>query len=140
MQNRRGDYLLQVVDANSGAETGKLLVETGEGSFGIKSVYSAGEYVVISDFGNRLLVYSIRTRGLMQRFFGQYATVAPAAGLIAISNVPGRVTIYDLASARERKVLTFTKPLVLLQFLPDGKRLFALTTDQSTFVFDTAKF
>jgi WD40 repeat protein len=139
MLNKTGDYLLQVLDANTGAEKGKILLETGEGSFGIKSIYSAGDNIVISDFTNRLLVYAVKTGGLTQRFFGQYATVSPSAGLIAVSNVPGRVTVYDLASGQGRQVLTFKKPLAMLQFLPDGKRLFALTTDQTAFLFDVAK-
>lgn len=140
MQEKTGDYLFQFVDAATGVNKGKLLLETGEGSFTVESVSIGGDYVIVGDDENRILVHSLKTGQLLQRFFGEYAAVSAPSGLIAVSNVPGRVTVYNIGNGSERTTLAFTKSLSMLQFLPDGKHLFVLTSDQTAFLFDAARF
>jgi hypothetical protein len=45
-----------------------------------------------------------------------------------------------LAKGTERERLSFTKPVSIVQFADDGKRLFVLTADQTAFWFDSTKF
>lgn len=116
------------------------MLETGEGSFDIESITAAGDFLVIGDDENRTLVYSISQGKLVQRFFGSRAAISPIAGLIAVENVPGRLIVYELMSGTERERLSFTKPVSIVQFTADGKRLFVLTADQTAFMFDAAKF
>ncbi|HEX8369723.1 MAG TPA: M48 family metalloprotease [Pyrinomonadaceae bacterium] len=139
MQEKDGDYLIQILDPKSGQATGQFLLETGEGSFDIEQVYAAGDNLVISDSANRILIYSISQGNLRHRFFGGYPTLNPAGSLIAIENEPGQLAIYDLASGAPLEKLYFGKPISFAQFNADGKRLFVLTANQTAFVIDADK-
>lgn len=136
---RDEDYLLQFVDAKTGSEKGRIIIDTGDGSIGIRHISLVDERVIISDTSNRILVYSKESARPVQRFFGRYSSLLNQKGIIAVANVPGRVTIYDLNSGEEIKRLSFLKPLSLIKFLPDGSRLFILTIDQQAFFFDVNK-
>jgi hypothetical protein len=101
---------------------------------------AAGDYLLVDDDENRLLLYSIPTGRLLQRFFGSRIAVAGTSGLIAVENVPGCVTVYDVGSGRELEKLSFAKGLAAMNFSKDGKSLFVLTRDQTYFVIDATKF
>jgi WD40 repeat protein len=140
MKDRENDYLLQVVDPQTGAIRGNFMLETGNGSFYPQGIMAAGDYLLVDDDENRLLLYSIPTGRLLQRFFGSRIAVAGTSGLIAVENVPGRVTVYDVGSGRELEKLSFAKGLAAMNFSKDGKSLFVLTRDQTYFVIDATKF
>jgi WD40 repeat protein len=140
MQEKAGDYFFQILDPKTGRVTGQFLLETGEGSFTAQNAMAAGDYLVIGDDENRILIYSISQGKLLQRFFGSRVAISATNGLAAIGNVAGRMTIYDIATGTERERLSFTKNISVAQFADDGKRLFILTADQTAFMFDTAKF
>jgi hypothetical protein len=138
MKEKEGDYYLQVLDAKTGATKGKLLVETGKGSFRIANVFAAGDYVVIADTQNRVLVYSLSTGEQKGRVFGSRAVIGrmdgKSAGLMCVENERGKLTVYDLATLEKRDEFTFTHPVSLTSFSQDGKKLFALTANQAVYV------
>jgi Peptidase family M48 len=145
MKEQEGDYFLQVVDAKTGAVKGKLLVETGKGSFRIARAFAAGDYVVIADTQNRVLVYSLSTGEQKGRVFGSRAvvgvggqSVGQSAGLMCVENERGKLAVYDLASLEKRDEFTFTHPVSLTSFSQDGKRLFVLTANQAVYVLDVS--
>jgi tricorn protease-like protein len=142
MKEKEGDYFLQVLDAKTGATKGKLLVETGKGSFRIANVFAAGDYVVIADTQNRVLIYSLSTGEQKGRVFGSRAVIGgvngKSAGLICVENERGKLVVYDLASLEKRDEFTFTHPVSLVTFSQDGKRLFVLTTNQAVYVLNVA--
>lgn len=140
MANKEGDQLIEIIDPKTGEIKGDFLLETGEGSFSPEYLTLAGDYLLINDNHNRILVYSSTTGDLLTRFFGNYAAVSPATKQVAVENSPGRVTIYDVLTGAEITKLSFIHPLSLMQFTQGGQRLFVLTTDQTAFMFDTAKF
>jgi WD40 repeat protein len=140
MQEKAGDYFFQILDPKTGKVTGQYLLETGEGSFNVQSVMAAGDYLVINDDENRILIHSISQGRLLQRFFGSRVAISPVNGLVAIGNMPERMTVFDIATGAERERLSFTKPVSVVQFTDDGKRLFILTADQTAFMFDAGKF
>lgn len=139
MDEKQGDLLIQLVDPKSGRRKADFLLETGEGSITVDYVRVAGDFLTIEDGQNRILVYSISTGKLLQRFFGGWSTISLATNKIAIQNLPGRLTVYDLVSGKEVGKLSFTKPTTFVRFLDDGKQLFVLTSDQTAFLFDTSK-
>ena len=140
MQEKEGDFLFQFVEPKTGKITGQFLLETGEGSFGIESVFAAGDNLVISDTTNRVLIYSIAQGTLRHRFFGGWAMINLPENLIAVENEPGQLAIYDLTTGAEREKLRFGKPISFAQFSADGKRLFVLTANQTAFILDATKF
>jgi WD40 repeat protein len=142
MKEKEGDYFLQVLDAKTGATKGKLLVETGKGSFRIANVFAAGDYVVIADTQNRVLIYSLSTGEQKGRVFGSRAVIGgvsgKSAGLICVENERGKLTIYDLASLEKSDEFTFSHPVSLVTFSQDGKRLFVLTANQAVYLLNVA--
>jgi Peptidase family M48 len=145
MKEQEGDYFLQVVDAKTGAVKGKLLVETGKGSFRIAKAFAAGDYLVIADTQNRVLVYSLSTGEQKGRVFGSRAvvgvggqSVGQSGGVMCVENERGKLAVYDLASLEKRDEFTFTHPVSLTSFSQDGKRLFVLTANQAVYVLDVS--
>jgi tricorn protease-like protein len=123
-----------------------LPIETGKDSFRIASVFAAGDYVMIADTQNRVLVYSLSTGEQKGRVFGSRAVIgrmdgqsgAQSDGLICVENERGKLTVYDLASLEKRDEFTFTHPVSLTSFSQDGKKLFVLTANQSVYVLNVA--
>ncbi|MGH9799737.1 MAG: hypothetical protein ACRD82_05180, partial [Blastocatellia bacterium] len=138
MKEKEGDYFLQVLDARTGAVKGRVLIETGKGSFRISNVFAANEWVIITDSTNRVLIYSLANGAQKGRLFGSRAAVSQASNLICIENERGQLTVYDLASLEKRDQFTFTHPVSLAMFSQDGKKLFALTSNQTAYVLDVS--
>src|SRR5207249_592217 len=112
--NKDDDYLMEIVDAFTGSTIGTLLLETGKGSFNIKSGFSEGNWLVLHDTNNRILVYAIKEGDLRYRFFGTTAAVNPSKNQIAVENYPGELTVYDLNSGESQSKLTFGKETALV--------------------------
>lgn len=138
MKEKEGDYFLQVIDARTGVLKGRLLVETGKGSFRIGSVFATNDLVIIADSTNRVLIYSLANGAQKGRLFGSRSAISKAANLICVENERGQLTIYDLASLEKRDQFTFTHPVSLALFSQDGKKLFAMTSNQTAYVLDVS--
>lgn len=138
--DKAGDYLVQIFDSNTGSPAGETLIETGEGSFSIKRVFAAGDWLTIIDSENRVLLYSLPRGELRRRFFGDNATISSAKSLAAVENVAGQVSIYDLNSGQKIDELLFPASVVHAAFSRDGKRLFVLAANQNYYLFEAAGF
>jgi tricorn protease-like protein len=138
MKEKVGDYFIKIVDAQSGNEMGKLLIETGKASFRVSNIFAAGDSVIVTDTQNRVLVYSLKTGELKGRVFGAYAAVSPASKLLCVENESGKLAVHDLATMAKRDEFIFTRPISMLRFSQDGKRLFVLTTAQTVYILDVS--
>lgn len=136
MKEKVGDYFLKIVDAQSGKEIGKRLIETGKASFRVSNIFAAGDSVIVTDTQNRVLVYSLKTGEQKGRVFGAYAAVSPASKLLCVENESGKLAVYDLATMEKRDEFIFTRPISMLRFSQDGKRLFVLTVGQTVYILD----
>ncbi len=139
MGNKIDDYLLEVFDAFAGKPVGTLLIETGQGSFAIKSGRSEGDWLVLHDSHNRVLTFSIKDGELRHRFFGANAAINPAGTKVVVENYPGELTFYDLSSGDTLARLVFRSAAVFVRFSLDGKKLFVLGSDQTAYAFDLDK-
>jgi hypothetical protein len=137
--NKDDDYLMEIVDAFVGKVVGTFLIETGKGSFDIGSGFSEGNWVVLSDSNNRVLVYSIREGELRHRFFGAQAAINPMKNQILVENYPGELSFYDLGTGDSLSRLVFSCDTAFIRFSLDGKRLFVLSDDQTAYAFDVEK-
>ncbi len=135
-KEKEGDYLLQILDARAGSTKGLLLIETGKGSFRISNVFAVNDWVIISDTQNRVLIYSLATGEKKGQMFGGSPAVAPTSGLMCVENSSGQLTVYDLATMQKRDEFTFSHPVSLTRFSPDGKKLFVLTANQTAYTLD----
>jgi hypothetical protein len=138
MKEKEGDYFLQILDAQTGNEKGKLLIETGKGSFRLKNVFAAGDWVIVTDTQNRVLIYSLKTGELKGRVFGGNAAVSLAKNLLCVENEIGKLALYDLKTLEKRDEFVFSSPISMLRFSPDGKKLFALTSNQIAYLLDVS--
>lgn len=133
------DYLIEVVDAFAGKTVATLPLETGKGSFAIKSGFSEGDWLVLGDSQNRVLVYSLKDGDLRHRFFGTKAAVNPARNQITVENSPGELIFYDLTTGDSQAHLNFPSPAAFVRFSLDGKKLFVLSGAQTAYAFDMEK-
>jgi hypothetical protein len=138
MKEKVGDYFLKIVDAQSGNEIGKLLIETGKGSFRVSNIFAVGDSVIVTDTRNRVLVYSLKTGEQKGRVFGAYATVSQASKLLCVENESGKLAVYDLETMEKRDDFVFTRPISMLRFSHDGRRLFVLTVAQTVYILDVS--
>jgi hypothetical protein len=136
MKEPEGDYFLQVLDPRTGNVGGRLLIETGKGSLRIRQVFAVGDWVVVSDSQNRTLVYSLASGEQKGKVFGGKAAVSAAAGLLCVENEPGQMTVYKLASMEKHDQFGFSSPVRHAKFSEDGKSLFVLTANQTSYVLD----
>jgi WD40 repeat protein len=134
MNEKEGDYFLQVLDARTGKELGKLLVETGKGSFRITDVLAVGDWVVMTDTTNRVLIYSLASGEQKGKVFGDSTAVSQAGNLLAVENERGVLAIYDLSTMEKRDQFVFSSPVSLTTFSTDGKLLFVLTANQTIYL------
>jgi hypothetical protein len=138
LKEKEGDYLVVVVDAQSGKQLGTLLVETGKGSFAIEHVRVAGDNVVIADSQNRVLVFSLASGEVRGRMFGGRVEVSETGAMLGVESKRGRLDLYDLNSLQKLHQYTFSYPVSLMTFSEDGTRLFVLTSNQVAFQLDVS--
>jgi len=137
MGNKDDDYVVEIFDAFENKSIGTVLLETGKGSFDIKSGFSEGNWLVLRDDNNRVLTYSIKDGDLRHRFFGTNAAMNPRGNQIVVENFPGELTVYDLATGNPYARLRFKSGAVFMRFSLDGKKLLVLTSGQVVYAFDT---
>jgi len=136
-RERQGDYYIQILRASTGDVLHTLYIETGRGSFRFLWAELAGDHLTLYDNQNRLLIYSISSGKRLGQTFGVNGSLSPTMPLLAVENKTGVITVYSLPSMEERTKLKFSCPLVYVKFSGDGKHLFALTNDQTTYLFQT---
>ncbi len=137
---KEGDYLVQILNAETGELIGETLIETGEGSFSIESAAAAGDRLAITDSENRILLYSLATGELQRRFFGEKILINSVKPIAAVENFAGQLSIYNLDNGRKINDLVFPSSVVFTKFSRDGKKLFVLTADQNYYLFNAEGF
>ncbi|MEO6392911.1 MAG: hypothetical protein ABIP75_13770, partial [Pyrinomonadaceae bacterium] len=131
---------LRIVESRTGKVVGRVLLDTGRGQFRIREVFAAGNWVVATDDTNRVVIYAMDSGEEKAALFGVESTLSPAGNLVCIQNANGTLDLYDLKTFQKREQYVFPTRVARVQFNPDGKRLFVLTTDQTAFVLDTSSY
>ncbi len=140
MKEKEGDYYLEVLDLRSGSLRGRMLVETNKGSFRINDMFAVGDWLVINDTGNRVLVFSLKEGKLAGRTFGEHPALSPARNLLCVETERGELSLFKLGSMEKRDEYAFPSPVSLARFSDDGKRLFVLTANQTAYWLDGEKW
>ncbi|MGA9770043.1 MAG: hypothetical protein WBV94_13455 [Blastocatellia bacterium] len=138
MNEKEGDFLLQAFDIRTGKPIGRLLIETGKGSFRISDADVVGDQVVIFDTRNRIMVYSLSSGEQKGKIFGSRAAIHSSGKLLGVENECGQLTIYDLPSMEKRDEFIFPNRISLMSFAQEGKSLFVLTANQTAYVLDVS--
>lgn len=133
---KKWDWFLEVISLRSGQGRGALLVETGKGSVQIKDLYAQGDWVVIYDSLNEVLVYSLSSGEKKGEVVGSEPVISSAAGLLSVRGDRNQLILYDLTSLDQVDQYSFSSGIVAQSFSGDGRRLFVLTADQSAYFLD----
>jgi len=131
------DAVFEVLEDVSGKGVGAALVRVGWGPESFDSLFSVGDYLICVRDEARVTAYSLSTGEIQSRFFGRYVSASAATGLLAAAD-GNRLRLYNLMTGTKKDEYLFSEPTVYTHFSADGKRLLALTADQSIFVLDTA--
>jgi hypothetical protein len=130
------DYFLEVLNARDGSVAGGAVVHTGKYSFLPESLEAAGDWLVVTDTLNRVLLYSISTGERKAKWFGYRPQISQNGERLCLANGRGHLAVYDLRTLKQSGDLSFADFISAQVFSEDGKKLFVLTNDQTAFVFD----
>lgn len=138
MKEKDFNYLFQILNASTGQQRGSILFNTEQFSLFVGYVVATNDSVIAVTSQGRILVYSLPSGEKRTEIAGTYATVARDANLLCVKNKKSQLTIYDLATLKERDQFTFSSPVAMTRFSGDGKRLFVLTQNQTAYVLDVS--
>ena len=132
------DSFFEILDARSGKTLGGVLVQQGSGPYSYDAAFSVGDALFLMKDGKRVSVYSLRDGSLKGRFVGGFPTASARTNLFAIEEGPGRLFLYDLATAAKLDQQSLSDSIAYLHFSADGNRLLVLTKHQVAYVFDVS--
>ncbi len=133
---KESDYFLEALDSRSGALAGGAVLLTGNRSYIPESVKAVGDWLVVEDNHNRVLLYSLSTGEQVGRWFGYRPQVSLNGQRLCLANGRGHLIVYDLQSLKQIDDLYFSNSIVAHLFSADGSKLFVLTNEQTAFEFD----
>lgn len=131
------DYFLEVLNARDGSVAGGVVVRTGKYSFRPENQEAAGDWLVVTDNLNRVLLYSISTGEQKAKWFGYRPQISRNGDRLCLANGRGHLVLYDLKALKQVTQFSFATRVSAHVFSEDGKRLLVLTNDQTAFIFDT---
>jgi len=131
------DVLVEVCDLATGKLQGAAVISTGAGSFELIGVWAEGDYLVLADNRDRLILYSLSTGKERGKQTGRFAAFSAVAGVLCLQNIPGRLEIYSLDDLEKTDEFTFVSQIVMAAFTGE-KKLFVLTADQTGYLLEPA--
>ena len=137
IRNRNYGELIQVRELSTGKILGSVAVDTGKGSFKVEDAAAVGDWLFVEVDGGRTLAYSLSSGELKGTLFGESPIASVDAGLLALTPSDGQVQFYSLPDFKKLSRSVFGSRVAMLHFSADGSRIFVLTRDQNTYVFDS---
>jgi WD40 repeat protein len=135
---KQDDYFLEAVDARSGTVAGAVVVRTAKYSYYPERVEAMGDWMVVADNHNRVLLYSISTGAGKAKWFGYRPRISRNGERLCMANGRGHLVVYDLQNLKKIEDLYFSDSIAAQLLSADGKKLFVLTNDQTAFELDVA--
>jgi hypothetical protein len=132
------DSFFEVLDARSGKSVGGVLIQVGSGPASYDAAFSAGDALFLIKDSKRVSIYSLQDGSLKARLVGGIPAANTQKNLFAIEEGPGRLVIYDLATAVRLDQQLFPDAIAYTHFSADGNRLLVLTRHQVTYVLDVS--
>jgi len=130
------DSYFEILDARSGKSVGGVLIQVGSGPLSYDAAFSAGNALFLMKDGKRVSVYSLQDGSLKAHLVGGIPSANAQNNLFAVEEGPGRLFLYDLATAAKLDLQMFAEPIAYTHFSADGNRLLVLTRRQVAYVLD----
>lgn len=138
IKERDNSYLLEFYDTETGSVQGRLLIDSGNGSFRIRSASLSGDWVVLTDSLGRTLLYSLST-GLQQgHFFGTHPVIVPGMNLLLLRDDQDELDLFDIKSAEKKNHFSLPSPVEATALTGSGNKVLVLTADQTVYWIDLA--
>lgn len=137
IKDKKGIYLLEVLDASNGRVLRAQLMDTGLDSWGVARIWTAGDKIIVPR-KKRILVYSLAT-GKEEGQIAGWPLSMGSGPLLSATAARGNLAVYDLNSMKKIDEFQFSSPIVTGRFSPDGKHLFVLTATQIVYLLDIAR-
>ena len=131
-----GDFLMEVVESRTGTLLGAVALRTGKFSFTPQTVKALGDWLVVEDNHNRVLLYSISSGQQAARWFGYRPQISRNGQRLCLANGRGHLVVYDLQTLKQADDLYFSNSISVQYLSEDGKKLLVLTNDQTVFQID----
>jgi WD40 repeat protein len=132
------DFFIEVLNSRDGTIAGGVVVRTGKYSFHPEYQEAVGDWLVVTDNLNRVLLYSVSTGEQRAKWFGYGPRISRTGDRLCLSNGRGHLAVYDLHTLKQITEFSFTSRISGNLFSGDGKRLFVLTNDQTGYVLDVS--
>lgn len=87
------DYFVEVLNARDGTAVGGAVVHTGKYSFMPQNLHAPGDWTIVTDNLNRVLLYSSSTGEGKANWFGYNPQISPKASEINIGGIARAVVI-----------------------------------------------
>jgi peptidase M48-like protein len=129
----RDAYVIKVVDAQTGKPINTVVVDTGQGSFRVRSVMATRDFLLVRDSEGRTLVYSLKSGEQTGKVFGAARAVSATGNQMLAEATTGEVDVYDLQTLEAAVHYTFASRVVRAEFTDGGKALLVLTGDQAVY-------
>lgn len=133
---KEDDFLFEVLDLKTGNVRGGFVLSTGEGSFSISRANAAGDWLILQDNRDRVLVYSLGSGKEIGRTFGSSLVFSETSGLLCVQTLPGKIELYDLKTMSLADEFTFAHNISSVDFVANGRRLLVLTSDQTAYLLE----
>ena len=130
---RKASYVIEALDAATGKELGKLLVDTGNLSFKIMSAMTIGDRVLVSDTNGRLLVYSLKTGEQKAAIPGNVLAISDDGAKMLVQDGKEKADLYELSDLHALSHFEFPSPVVHAEFSAAGDSIGVLTGDQTIY-------
>jgi hypothetical protein len=125
--------VVEVVSRRTGVP--ERLIVAPEMGFG-RSAALYGDLLAVRGNSNNAVVYRLTDGARLLSFSGRAIAGDAGLGLIAATNQPQEVTIYDVATGKEVKHVTLDNNVLEARFIPATSQLLVLTATQRVYALD----
>ncbi|HTB96799.1 MAG TPA: M48 family metalloprotease [Terracidiphilus sp.] len=137
--SNNGGFLIAILDGLSGTALRVVQApELGTEGATARSAALFGDWLCVNGNRNNTVVYRTSDGVRQMAFFGRALAGDSRLGLIAATNRPQELLVYDVATGRAVQHLTLDQPLLLARFVRAKKQLLVLTGSQRVYVLDVS--
>ncbi len=125
-------FLVEVLDKRTGAYLRGVVADVPHHPWDDEKPRATtfGDFALVQSRIGTVGVYRFSTGTQVGKVYGEIVAQDAGSGLFCVRNGDNDLLIYDAATVRERKHITYSTRVSFAEFLPQRKELFVLTADQ----------
>jgi hypothetical protein len=129
--------VIEIISRRTGAPERVLVApETGAGRGDERTAALYGDLLAVRGNSDNTVVYRVSDGKRLMAFFGKAIAGDEGMGLVAATNQPQDVTVYEAATGKEVVHVTLDHYPLAARFIPEKRQLLVLTATQHVYVLD----